>query len=311
MQRFLAEGDIPAARRVFGLLARARVYGRNVDLRFDRYWEYGTEILMRAGEGWRVEDEDEDEEEVRLERAAANLAQVKAYYMALVRQHPWNKQHQLDHFSSLDFYPALFSCELEGIHTEHTRGLRRLDKEHEADRWDENAHGMDIDHHHDRDPLDLDYPMEGRGSPLAGVGGSSQSELRLQREKDGLRLHTLERMKELTKRMDDVMLPAPFSNDHELLRLRGMAALYMADLSIPLAPQSEEGEMDGKTAREDARAKAKSVFLKIKESGGVFEEEWLLDMLSSDDEEEEEQEEEEDDEENEVTLPMYSSLPLR
>ncbi|KAK0714613.1 hypothetical protein B0H67DRAFT_451834, partial [Lasiosphaeris hirsuta] len=283
LQRFLAAGDVAAARRVFGLLARARVYGKSVDLRFDRYWEYGTEILMRAGEGWGPVDEDEDEEDVRLERIAANLKQVKTYYTALIRQHPWNSRHHLEHYGSLDFYPSLFSCEMEGVHTEHARGLKRLEREHEAASWNGSDHDMDFDHQHDRDPLDLDYPMEGRGSPLAGVD-DSQSEMRLQREKDGLRLHTLERMKELTKRMDDIMLPPPFNKDSELLRLRGMAALYMGDLSVPIAPQSQEEQIEGEQARANLRAKAKGLFLKIKEIGGDFEEQWLLDMLSSDDE---------------------------
>jgi hypothetical protein len=50
VRRCLAEGDIATAKRAFGLLARAKVEGGRVDLRWDRYWEMGAEILMREGE---------------------------------------------------------------------------------------------------------------------------------------------------------------------------------------------------------------------------------------------------------------------
>ncbi|KAK0671105.1 hypothetical protein QBC41DRAFT_62066 [Cercophora samala] len=50
VKKALAEGDIPLAKRAFGLLARAKVNGRKVDLRHERLWELGAEIILREGE---------------------------------------------------------------------------------------------------------------------------------------------------------------------------------------------------------------------------------------------------------------------
>ncbi|KAK0735912.1 hypothetical protein B0T21DRAFT_334418 [Apiosordaria backusii] len=50
IKRALAEGDVELAKRGFGLLVRSRVGGKRVDLRFERLWELGAEIILREGE---------------------------------------------------------------------------------------------------------------------------------------------------------------------------------------------------------------------------------------------------------------------
>ncbi|KAK4193580.1 RNA polymerase I-specific transcription initiation factor rrn11 [Podospora australis] len=50
IRRCLTENDIPTAKRAFGLLVRAKVAGKKVDLRYERMWEMGAEIIMRKGE---------------------------------------------------------------------------------------------------------------------------------------------------------------------------------------------------------------------------------------------------------------------
>ncbi|KAK5624443.1 hypothetical protein RRF57_000159 [Xylaria bambusicola] len=53
MHRCLRDGDIPRAKRAFGLLLRTR----DVDIRLDNLWAIGSEILMRDGEEAKDEEE--------------------------------------------------------------------------------------------------------------------------------------------------------------------------------------------------------------------------------------------------------------
>ncbi len=369
IQRLLADGNIPAARRAFGLLERARVNGMRVDLRYDRYWEYGTEILLRGGEREeerqvprhldsfrrRGADADEDgdgkdpedpeaeanvaegeveteseetpeQREQKYRRAAENRAQVITYYKTLAQLHPFHKMRP-NFISALDFYPPLFTCEMEGIHAEHVYGLERLERKHEAGEFDDERLSRDEDHHMmDVDMMDMEFDADGSRHwdedrsiyPLGASpsrdrdrdrGRESLSrEARLRVEKDRLRKRALEQMRDLVGRMEAVMEAAPFSKDHELLRLRGMILLYIADLSVPLVPDSEVDRLDGERARGRARDNARKAFLMVKEAGGTLEEQWLLDMLKGSDGEDED---EDDEEEQPMMLEMYSSLPMR
>ncbi|KAM7195634.1 hypothetical protein V8F20_007378 [Naviculisporaceae sp. PSN 640] len=50
IERGLLEGNIATAKRAFGLLARSKIYGYPVDLRYAGYWKLGLDILLREGE---------------------------------------------------------------------------------------------------------------------------------------------------------------------------------------------------------------------------------------------------------------------
>ncbi|KAK3485888.1 uncharacterized protein B0T23DRAFT_448578 [Neurospora hispaniola] len=184
IQRCLAEGDIALARRAFGLLVRADVNGRKVDLRFGGYWELGAEVLMRvgenqgnqlgggsqgglfgdgtqmeeekgiygegpSGEGGEMEEEDtkERKERNRLLRAAQNRDRVRAYYETLIHLHPWSRLHP-NKIGAVDFYPALFGFEMEACFAEHRYGVEQLDRHHFIDDDDDDLpkFGGDDDH---------------------------------------------------------------------------------------------------------------------------------------------------------------------
>ncbi|KAK4156237.1 RNA polymerase I-specific transcription initiation factor rrn11 [Chaetomidium leptoderma] len=189
VRRCLAEGDVATAKRAFGLLARARVYGRKVDLRWERFWEMGAEILVREGEGEggrhhhhhhhrrggqevlngdgeggdeneREEDGEEEEEEEAKKEAdeegkAESLARLKTYYEYLIQQYPFSKQNAtISANSALDFHVALFSAEMEAAHAAHRRGLERLQRG--GGGWEEEGDDdMDVD-----EPMD--YHLDGR-----------------------------------------------------------------------------------------------------------------------------------------------------
>ncbi|KAJ4300476.1 hypothetical protein N0V88_003151 [Collariella sp. IMI 366227] len=248
--------------------------------------------MEREELGLREEDED---------RSAANLACLKSYYEYLIQQYPYSKQHSGSVDSALDFHVALYSAEMEAAHAAHKRGLEKL---HLNDDWAEDG---------DDDAMDLDKPMEygedGRAltpEQEEHLQGLSRHELRLRERENELRLAALGRMKDLTERMDTTMETAPFSRDHELLRLRAMVALYTGDLSVPPAPRSETEDKEGKRARARQRGQAKGFLERIKDGGGQLkdDDEGLLEFLESDDQEDEEDEEDD----GPSVLPMFSSM---
>lgn len=297
VQHFLSDGDIPSASRAFGLVARARVYGVPVDLRRERLWEYGAEILMREADAEVAAYRGEDGEEGGRERVAT-------FYQWLVRQYPWLSTH-LSSVSALDFYPALFGCQMEGVHAAQVKEVERAEEDLESGRFDWGEGGYEEDEDEDEDAMDVD----GGGGGSGGEGdyqerSDARYERKLRRAKDRIRQTALARMRELEKKMDDAMAVPPFSTHPGLLRLRGMVALYVADLCVPLDTRSDAEEIEGARAREAARNKAKKVFRTFKEKGGEVEEQWILEML------EEDEEDDDDDEEGSVGLPTYSSMPM-
>ncbi|KAK4126357.1 hypothetical protein N657DRAFT_305331 [Parathielavia appendiculata] len=311
VRRCLAEGDIGTAKRAFGLLARAKVYGRNVDLRWERYWEMGAEVLMREGEAPsdRVDQEGVDEEgdgaedggvewhgEREVQEGEERLARLKAYYGYLIQQYPYSKQQPASANSVLDFQVAMFSAEMEAAYAAHKRGLESLQRD---GGWEDD---MDVEEPMD---YDLDDGQEGAGDGKTrdDLRGLSRRELRLRGKEDDLRLAALRRMVDVAQRMDTVMEMVPFSRDHELLRLRAMVALYMGDLYVPPAPRPASEDRDSRRARAGQRAKAKGLLRRIKEGGRELKDhdEALLESLASDDDRDEE-------DEDTSVLPMFSSL---
>lgn len=231
----LGRNDVAGARRAFGLLVRARVYGgARLDLRRDRMWEVGTEILMRsAGEGKKGE--------------------LATYYAALAREYPFHRTHP-GSVSAVEFWPAMFGVEMEGVWEGMVGGLEGREEEGDG---------------------------EGGGEEGDGDGRRTREE--------GVRRVALEKMRGLAGRMDDVMDARPFSVDHEMLRLRAMMALYVSDLAVGAGVEDEDGEGEewdgGVKERAEAIAKARSLFRVLKKTGGEIKEEWIERLLEEEDEE--------------------------
>lgn len=321
--RGLEEGDVPRARRAFGLVQRSEVRGKPVDLRRNGLWELGAEVLMREGEeksrsvvrtvddvGHDDDDDDDDlvrpdEERRRDNRAAvrrwgsaANMPRLRVYLEGLIRQYPYNRLHPKS-TSDLDFYPVLFGCEFYDCWVEHKLSLQRLDQD--AETWSDDMpmmHPDDDDDNDEYDDQDEDrLRMTGR-------------ERRLRQEKADLALRAMATMRDLATRMDALLENAPYNRSPEMLRLRGMTALYVGDLGTPPAPRTEGEEVEGRRVRGDERARARVFFTKMRENGGrvdPFTEKWLEGAGDDDDGV---------DEAEEMDsawggLPFYSSLPMR
>lgn len=330
--RALEEGDIPRAKRAFGLVRRSEVRGRPVDLRKNALWSLGAEILMREGEvrsrsvlpaepvpkgaderkeaADRKESVAEDDGAAARRRkrrwgSAANMPRLRAYLESLVRQYPYNRLHP-DSISDLDFYPVLFSCEFYDAWAEHRLALERLADESES--WSDG----DLDVLPDMDSMPDFYNDD--GGEGARAGNLSGRERRLRQAKADLGLRALSAMRDVAARMDGLMENAPYSQSADLLRLRGMVALYIGDLSVPPAPRTADDEEEGSRVRGLEQERARAFFVRMVKSGGRADgctERWLRDGNASDDDYGAEDDEEDFQGSQWGGLPVFSSMPMR
>ncbi|KAI3400699.1 hypothetical protein diail_2411 [Diaporthe ilicicola] len=335
--RALQEGDIPRAKRAFGLLRRSKVRGRPVDLRKNALWSLGAEILMRDGEvrsrsimperqedaaglsqagaGEQVEGaagggggecvgagDGKAAAVVRRWGSAANMPQLRAYLESLMRQYPYNRLHP-DSVSDLDFHPVLFSCDFYNTWAEHRLALERLAEESEA--WSD-------------DVPDIDMPDYNGGDDDDGGGREAESlngrERRLRQAKADLGLQAMSAMRDVASRMDALMENTPYSRSVELLRLRGMVALYIGDLSVPPPPRTADEEEEGSWIRQLEQDRARAFFVRMVKSGGQTDactERWLRDEHVSDDDYGADDDADEDFQGSQWGgLPVFSSMPM-
>lgn len=310
--RALEEGDIARAKRAFGLVRRSEVHGKPVDLRRNGLWSLGAEVLMRDGEvppprraeldgegGASAESEEMQQRRQSVRRrwgASANMPQLRAYLEGLIRQYPYNRLHPKS-ISDVDFYPVLFGCEFYNTWVEHRLALERLEEDAEA--WSD-----DIDM--PEDPYVDEYNVDDHDADQVQL---TSRDRRLRQSKAELSSQAMNTMRDVAKRMDALMENAPYKTNVEMLRLRGMVALYVSDLSMAPPPRTDDEEDEGKKTRDEERDRAGRLFRKMKDQGGrvdAFTERWI--------EGREESEADDDDDDMDFAwagLPVFSSLPMR
>ena len=344
--RALEEGDIPRAKRAFGLVRRSEVRGRPVDLRKRALWSLGAEILMRDGEvrsrsvlpgepagpgGWdgaagRREGEDPavggdgaapgtKGKTVRRWGSTANMPRLREYLESLVRQYPYNRLHP-DSISDLDFHPVLFSCEFYDAWAEHRLALERLAEESES--WsdgglDDVLPEMDMRGYYDDDEGGGDGARAAEGQSYRGDHLTGR-ERRLRQAKAELGLRALSTMRDVAARMDALMENTPYSRSVELLRLRGMVALYTGDLSVPPPPRTADEEQEGAQVRVLEQERARAFFVRMVKNGGrpdACVERWERDGNGSEDHYGADDDDDDFQGSQWGTLPVFSSMPMR
>ncbi|PBP17177.1 hypothetical protein BUE80_DR012041 [Diplocarpon rosae] len=251
LHRCLQEGDITRASRAWAMLLRMQISGRGIDIRHNGYWEIGAGLLMRSldkkrryaydEEGSDAEEVVEEAEEDATERrwgSREGWEKAKSYYERLILDFPYNRQFQ-GSVSALDFWPAMISCEIYGIQFEQNEGLRDVQKG-EAKHNELDGSG---DENFDSDDGD-DNPEE----DIFTVIQTRKEKIRRKRaakrwmERDQVRQHALTASEKIAARLDELMAIPPFSDSHNMIRLRGMLALYIGDLSVPEMPIKDDDQ---------------------------------------------------------------------
>lgn len=208
LHRALSEGDFDRAGRALSLILRDEVGGRGLDIRAEGRWGIGAEILLRQGTQVRHKQKVRDmgrpndtENSIKSEQGQVwftrkGFEDARRYYERLIVQYPFHKPNP-GAVSALDFYPAMFGLWLYVVQEESKLHAEPLD--------DSTFSGMS----QDEDSVD---PQRGLSSILAS------------------KQRSLGQAREIADRMDACMTTIPYSDDFELIRLRSMVALWIADL---------------------------------------------------------------------------------
>lgn len=186
--------------------------------------------------------------------SAANVNAVRTYFENLIQQHP-HDAHRPHLTSALDFWPVLFGIEIYNVDAEFRQTQHRLDiasAAAEEEEEEEARQQQNIEEEEDY-ALELEFQLEegGSGGGVNGGGGGGDDDIedrmearrRRQRDekrsrvrwaaRDDLRRETRTAALRIAARMDEVMEVAPYTKHLELLRLRGMLALFVGDLHLP------------------------------------------------------------------------------
>ncbi|TVY38417.1 Dehydrogenase [Lachnellula occidentalis] len=301
LQRCLLEGDIPRASRAWAMLIRAQVAGAGMDIRSSGYWGIGAELLIRSGEikarnrfhadedsDYEADDEDNlvDRDRELNEEAWGSrdgLEKAKAYFERLILQYPYKRQFH-GSVSALDFWPAMVSCEIYGIQHELKQTLKMISRAEEKDE-DEDASDSDSDVF-----SDAESHVSDEDGGAAAIEQRRRDRKRWRKaekrwtQKDEARQIALLASENIAGRMDELMTSPPFSDSQTLLRLRGMLALYIGDLSVPAMPIREDEEGNdtdrrflirqrisdherGKRSLGEEQSKARKLFKRIADNG--------------------------------------------
>ncbi|PVH82616.1 hypothetical protein DL98DRAFT_130377 [Cadophora sp. DSE1049] len=264
LHRCLGEGDIQRASRAWAMLLRTQISGRGIDVRSNGYWEIGAALLMRSRDKkkkYSYDDEESDEEEETVEEdeedpgverrwgSREGLELAKSYYERLILEFPYNRQFQRS-VSALDFWPAMVGCEIYGVQIEQKEGLRKVEKQEEKDDEDDGSGD---------ESLSSDEIEEDPEQDIFTINQRRKEKVRRKRaekrweKRDEVRQTALAASDNIAAKLDEIMTTPPYSDNHNLLRLRGMLALYIGDLSVPAMPLEQDEDDNEASVRGSQR----------------------------------------------------------
>ncbi|KAF9893869.1 hypothetical protein FE257_010039 [Aspergillus nanangensis] len=219
LHRCLFERDFVRAGRAWGLILREEFRGIPLDVRTESRWGIGAEILFRRDR--QIADSVTGTGPSRLCFTRKGFEEARQYYERLVVQHPYRKAapHAI---SSLHFYPAMFGLWIFVVQEESTVTRQDIEDSHEESpdvmSEDEDAPSSSESHHESR---------QRRHHLIAEV-----------------RKVELDEAQKIAARIDEVLMSPPYSDSSELLQLRGMVSLWVADLLASSVPYEERGDPD-------------------------------------------------------------------
>ncbi|KAL4880448.1 extracellular mutant protein 11-domain-containing protein [Aspergillus karnatakaensis] len=233
LHRCLLEGDYLRAGRAWGIIIREQFSGHSIDVRAEDRWGIGAEILLRkdhqkkfgkVAEGANIEFDQPHMRDNKLPKllfTRKGFEDAKEYYETLIVQHPYQKTAP-NATSALHFYIAMFGLWIYVAQEESTSARRALDERDTSsyrETWDD-----------DDEPPETD-----------NRNGWKERHNRLTA---GIRANELAEADRIAGRMDGILTSPPYSDSPQLLELRGMVSLWIADLLVSSVPSSGQSDDD-------------------------------------------------------------------
>ncbi|KAH7384797.1 hypothetical protein BKA64DRAFT_681459 [Cadophora sp. MPI-SDFR-AT-0126] len=265
LHRCLGEGDIQRASRAWAMLLRTQISGKGIDIRSNGYWQIGAALLIRSQDRrkrYSYDDEESDkevgpneegEDDLGVERrwgSREGLELAKTYYERLILEFPYNRQFQRS-VSALDFWPAMVGCEIYGVQIEQKKSLAKVKKQEEIDDEDDGSgdESLDSDETEEEDSREDIFTTNQRRKEKVR---RKRAEKRWE-ERDEVRQTALAASEKIAAKLDEIMTTPPYLDSHNLLRLRGMLALYIGDLSVPAMPLAQNEDDNEALVRRSQR----------------------------------------------------------
>ncbi|OAL73173.1 hypothetical protein A7D00_2946 [Trichophyton violaceum] len=232
LHRCLMEGDYLRAGRALGLILRDNFGGHPVDVRNSGRWATGAEILLQTGSNAsKPADASNRNHATDGDRAwftREGFQRAKEYYERLIIQYQYRKAAP-NALSPLHFYPAMF-----GLWISVSQEESRLAREAGEPTRSPGASVVDS-----KDYADPDTRMEEY---------TERDEKSLDDKKATIDacFKELKDAQQIARQMDDLLVSPPFSDSHELLRLRGMVSQWIGDLYLSsVLPNGDESGLAG------------------------------------------------------------------
>ena len=249
LHKCMLKGDWKRAHRAWSLVIRTEVNGRGIDVRRHGRWGIGAELLMRQAGRPHLDQQSDEQDDIDAENSFTDegFKLARSYYERLILQYP-HTQHTQHHLNATAIYPALFNIWIYSVQDRAKRARKAL-----------NTHRAD---------------SEGN---VSSVGSEKRPQLRQ------IETEELEEAIAIAARMDELVLSPPYDTDTTLVELRGMVALWLADLHTETsgAASKDTSQMSDLSAdfsdnvtlsshkhkANDERRKARDLFSKLESQG--------------------------------------------
>lgn len=252
LHRCLLDGDYIRAGRAWGLIIREQFGGNPIDVREEDRWGIGAEILLRkdrqmSNELSRDENNDSDGPArhgifSKLLFTKKGFEDAKAYYETLIIQHPYQRTAP-NAISSLHFYPAMFGLWIYVTQEESNAARKTLEEQ---------------------DPATL---REVWGDQEIESDDREDWWPKYQRLAAKIRASELVEADRIATRIDSILTSPPYSDSPELLELRGMVSLWIADLLVSSLASGSSDEAEDE--RDPERDTDEDVFMSAGQPDGV------------------------------------------
>ncbi|EXJ69008.1 uncharacterized protein A1O5_07943 [Cladophialophora psammophila CBS 110553] len=205
VHRSLFKEDFPRAARALGLMFHEDIVSKSAAVRTQGYMGIAAEVLLRNG---TAREPSPNPGVSALRFTHEGFEKAKLFYERLIVRHPYHKSWP-EAVNAVDYYLAMFNLWIFVVQAEST---------------DESTA-------HEDDESDVES-----ATPSSRAGGFRNPSWKKVRE--------LEQANQIASRMDTCMATVPCMDEAELIRLRAMVALWIADLHKDCACACRLGDLD-------------------------------------------------------------------
>ncbi|KIW32829.1 uncharacterized protein PV07_04347 [Cladophialophora immunda] len=205
VHRSLLQEDFPRAARALGLIFREDIVSKTAAVRTQGYMGIAAEVLLRNGS---ARDPTHDQGVSAIPFTPEGFEKAKRFYERLIVRHPYHKSWP-EAVNAVDYYLAMFNIWIYVVQAQYAAQSTA----------------------HEDDEIDVESVTS---SPrVSRLTNTSHKKVR-----------ELQQADQIASRMDTCMATVPYMDEPELIRLRAMVALWVADLHDDCAHLTRLGDLE-------------------------------------------------------------------